>query len=426
MFHLGAFTSFKPVNWAGPWSGDSADTWADGSFWIDMLVALERAKFDYVMFEDSSMVSDAYGGTMENDLKYALYAPKHDPMMLMPLLAKYTDHIGLIATGSTTLSPPWMLARTLVTLDHISHGRSGWNVVTSSEDRAAQNYGLPTLPEHDDRYDRAEEFVELVTALMASWDPDALVMDRDTNTYVDAAKVHTIDFQGRYHSSRGPLNTLAPPNGKPIYCQAGSSPRGRDFAAKHADTILVSIHGVEQMAAYRVDMHRRMEAIGRDPSTCKLLFVVMPVLGDTERAATAKRTRSTRNIDAALGSLSAITEIDFSAFDLDQPLPAVTTNGHAGYLAEFARVGAAQSTLRELVNNWSISCLDLVGTPETVAEQMAETMEIVGGDGFLIAGVSSRRYLTEVVDGLAPALQAIGATRSEYSSTTLRGNLMEF
>ena len=425
MFHLGAFTSFKPPDWTGPWGGETADTWADGNFWVDMLKSLERAKFDYVMFEDSSMVSDAYGGTMENDLKYSLYAPKHDPMMLVPLLAKYTSHIGLISTGSTTLYPPWLLARTLVTLDHITKGRTGWNIVTSSEDRAAQNYGLPKLPEHDLRYDRADEFVDVVTQLMASWDPDARVMDAERNVYVDHEKVHTVDFEGSYHRSRGPLNTLAPPGGRPVYCQAGSSPRGRDFAARHADTVLASIHGLEEMKAYRLDMRRRMADVGRDPDSCKILFVVMPTLGETAREAGQKKLRATRSIDAALGSLAAITEIDFSVFDLDQPLPAVTTNGHAGYLSEFARVGE-QTTLRELVSNWSISCLDLVGTPAEVADQMAEAMAFIGGDGFLIAGIGSRRYLTEVVDGLTPQLRTIGATRDEYSHDTLRGNLMAF
>jgi long-chain alkane monooxygenase len=426
MFHLGAFTSFKPLDWNGPWGGDTGDTWADGSYYVDMVKALERARFDYVMFEDSSMVSDAYGGTMENDLKYALYAPKHDPMMLMPLLAKATQHIGLIATGSTSLYPPYLLARTLVTLDHISRGRSGWNIVTSSEDRAAQNFGLAKLPEHDDRYGRAEEFVDVVSQLMDSWDPDALAMDYEKNIYVDHEKVHTVNFKGQWHSSRGPLNTLAPPGGRPIYCQAGSSPRGRDFAAKHADTILASIHGLEEMKRYRADMHQRMEQIGRDPDTCKILFVVMPVIGNTTREATEKRARSRRSVDAALGSLSAITEIDFSVFDLDEPLPDVSTNGHAGYLSEFSRIGAQQATLRELVENWSISCLDLVGTPSDVASAMSDTIEYVGGDGFLIAGIGSRRYLTEIVDGLAPELQNMGVVRSEYSSTMLRDNLMAF
>jgi FMN-dependent oxidoreductase (nitrilotriacetate monooxygenase family) len=426
MFHMGAFTTFKPPEWSGTWSGDTDASWADGYFWVDIAKALERAKFDYVMFEDSSMVSDSYGGTMANDLKYALYAPKHDPMMLMPLLARHTSRIGLIATGSTSLLPPWHLARTIATLDHISHGRSGWNIVTSSEDRAAQNYGLPRLPEHDDRYTRAEEFVAVVTELLSAWDPDARVMDHEANIYVDHTKVRPINFEGTYHRSRGPLNTLAPPAGRPVYCQAGSSPRGRDFAARHADTILVSAHGLDEMKDYRADLRRRLEKAGRDPDTCKIMFVLAPTLGATTHEAREKKARSRRNVEAALGSLAAITEIDFSVFDLDAPLPPVTTNGHAGYLTEFARVAGQHATLREHIEAWSISCLDLVGSPAEVAEQMAEAMDYVGGDGFLLAGIGSRRYLTEIVEGLAAELSAGGATRSEYASATLRENLMSF
>jgi FMN-dependent oxidoreductase (nitrilotriacetate monooxygenase family) len=426
MFHLGCFTTFKPLDWLGPWAGDHAETWADGGYHIDMVEALERACFDYVMFEDSSMVSDAYAGTSEADLKYALYAPKHDPLLLMPLLAKATKHIGLIATGSTSLYPPFLLARSMATLDHLTKGRTGWNIVTSSEDRAAQNYGLDRLPEHDDRYARADEFVQVLLALWDSWEPDALVMDHDQGIYVDYRKVHTVDFEGEWYRSRGPLNTLRSPQGRPVFCQAGSSPRGRDFAAKHADTILASVHGLEEMREYRADMRRRMEANGRDPDTCKILFVMMPVLGDTTAEAAEKKRRSVRSVDAALGSLSAITEIDFSVFDLDSPLPEVTTNGHAGYLSEFTRLGAASATLRELLQGWSISCLDLVGEPSEVAQQMADVMAYVGGDGFLIAGMGNRRYVTEIVDGLAPELQKLGVTRTEYSGATLRENLLAF
>jgi alkanesulfonate monooxygenase SsuD/methylene tetrahydromethanopterin reductase-like flavin-dependent oxidoreductase (luciferase family) len=182
---------------------------------------------------------------------------------------------------------------------------------------------------------------------------------------------------------------------------------------------------LDEMKAYRLDMRARMEKVGRDPDSCKILYVVMPTLGDTSQEATEKKTRATRSIDAALGGLAAITEIDFSVFDLDQPLPEVTTNGHAGYLTEFVRVGE-QATLRELVAKWSISCMDLVGTPVEVAQQMADAMDYIGGDGFLIAGIGSRRYLTEIVEGLSPQLQKLGVTRSDYSSTTLRGNLMAF
>jgi alkanesulfonate monooxygenase SsuD/methylene tetrahydromethanopterin reductase-like flavin-dependent oxidoreductase (luciferase family) len=194
-FHLGWFGSFTRGGFAGRWSGSDATRWANGEFHIELAQALERAGFDYMMFEDS-----------------------------------------LIATASTSFYPPYMLARTLATLSHLSGGRTGWNIVTSSEDRAAQNFGGTNLPAHDQRYDRADEFCEVVNALLSSWEPDAAVYDRATGTVADGDKVHPIDFEGKYFRSRGPLNTLPPVDGRPVYCQAGSSPRGRRFGAEHADT----------------------------------------------------------------------------------------------------------------------------------------------------------------------------------------------
>jgi FMN-dependent oxidoreductase (nitrilotriacetate monooxygenase family) len=314
----------------------------------------------------------------------------------------------------------------MATLDHLTAGRTGWNIVTSSEDRAAQNYGLDGLPDHDERYRRADEFVEVLEALWDSWEPDARVMDHEAGIYVDHTKVHTVDFEGKWYRSRGPLNTLRSPQGRPVFCQAGSSPTGRDFAARHADTILASVHGLEAMRAYREDMHRRLEAAGRDPGTCKILFVIMPTLGETTAEAADKKARAGRNATAALASMSAITEVDFSVFDLDAPLPDVTTNGHAGYLSEFARFAGQRSTLREALRSWSISCLDLVGEPAEVAEKMAEAMAFIGGDGFLFSGVSSRRYTTELVDGLVPELQKLDVVRRSYDGSTFRENLLSF
>jgi FMN-dependent oxidoreductase (nitrilotriacetate monooxygenase family) len=389
-----------------------------------MAQALERAGFDYMMFEDSLMVSDAYGKSMATDLKYGLYAPKHDPIPLIPVIAKRTKHIGLISTASTSFYPPFMLARTMATLSHLTDGRAGWNIVTSCEDRAAQNFGMPQLPVHDDRYDRADEYVDLVEQLWSSWEPDAVVRDRETNTYVDHTKVHTVDFEGKHFKSRGPLNTMPPKAGRPVYCQAGGSPRGRKFAAEHADTILVVAKGIEAMKAYRADVHRLMVEAGRDPSSAKMMFVINPVLADSLEEARAKQARNRAPIDAVLGSMAAVTEIDFTEYDLDAPLDEqIATNGQQSYLRSFLGSG---NTLREVAEHWDISALDLVGTPDSVASQMDEAMQEVGGDGYLIIGFGQRREFLEVTEGLCAELQRRGLVRTEYSSTDLRGNLFDF
>jgi FMN-dependent oxidoreductase (nitrilotriacetate monooxygenase family) len=429
-FHLGWFMNFMPPkSWRGDWGGHDAETWADGTFHVDFIRSLERACFDYMMIEDSSMVPDGYGGSTETELKHSLYAPKHDPVPLVPLLARATSHIGIVATMSTSFYPPFLLARTMSTLDHLTRGRVGWNIVTSSEHRAAQNYGMDQLWEHDERYARADEFVELVEALWSSWEPDAVVLDRATGRYADHTKVHTVDFKGRYYASRGPLNTLPSPQGRPVYCQAGGSPRGREFAARHAETIITSADGIDGMREYRTDVRRRMERYGRDPDSCKLLFVVSPVLADTVEDARRKldrmREASDWNAEAALAHLSALTENDFSQFDLDRPVPSVTTNGHRSTLEDFLKRSAG-STLREAASNWNINAVELVGTPDTVAERMGEAMAEVGGDGFLISGPMSRDYIGQITEGLVPALQRRGLTRTEYRHKHFRDNLLEF
>jgi long-chain alkane monooxygenase len=207
-FHLGWFMNFTPPDWQSDLASPDVAKWADGRFYVDMARNLERACFDYIMIEDTVMVADAYGGTMEGSLKNAVFAPKQDPVPLAVLLAASTAKLGVVATMSTSFYPPYLLARVCSTVDSIAQGRFGWNIVSSAEDRAAQNFGMDRLAEHDDRYAIADEYFDVVNRLWDSWEPDAVVMDRATHTYADYTKVHTIDFDGKYFKSRGPLNTV--------------------------------------------------------------------------------------------------------------------------------------------------------------------------------------------------------------------------
>jgi long-chain alkane monooxygenase len=431
MFHLGWFMNFSAnASWRRPFGGNLGATWPDGRFHIEFAQAMERACFDYMMIEDSSMVPDRHGGSMATELKHGLYAPKHDPVALAATVAQHTRHLGIVATMSTSFYPPFMLARSAATLDHLSGGRFGWNIVTSSEDRAAQNYGLTGLPEHDERYDRADEFVEVVERLWGSWEPDAMLLDRVTGRYVDHTKVAPIDFEGRWFTCRGPLNTMPMPQGRPVYCQAGASTRGREFAAAHAETIIVSVPGIEAMKAYRDDVRARMEKLGRDPDSCKLMFVVAPVLAETDALAAELAAYLAADRDwaaeASLAHLSALTENDFSGFDLDGPVPQVDTNGHRGTLAGFLAGAKPGATLREAAADWSVSCLPLVGSPATVADAMCAAIDEIGGDGFLLCGEMSRDLVVKVCDGLVPELQRRGRTRTRYEHPTFRENLLAF
>ena len=239
-FHLGWFTNFTADEWNAPFA-NGGSPW-NGKFYVEMAQALGRACFDLLMLEDKLMISEAYGGTSEVYLKHALgMVPKHDPAPLAALIGGSTSHLGVVATLSTLGYPPFLLARLASTLDHICTGRFGWNIVTSGEDLAAENFGLDKLPPRELRYEMADEYVELVCKLFDSWDDGAVVMDRARGVYADHTKVRPIHFAGKYFKSRGPLNTVRSPQGRPAFVQAGGSPRGREFASRHADTIVASL-----------------------------------------------------------------------------------------------------------------------------------------------------------------------------------------
>jgi long-chain alkane monooxygenase len=432
-FHLGWFMNFIPPDWESEWASPDVANWADGRFHVDMARSMERACFDFMMIEDTVMVADAYGGTMEGSLKNAIFAPKQDPVPLAIQVAVNTSHLGVVATMSTSFYPPYLLARLCSTVDSIAEGRFGWNIVSSAEDRAAQNFGLDALPEHDERYNVAEEYFDVVNQLWDSWEADAVVMDRKTHTYADFNKVHTIDFDGKYFKSRGPLNTVPSPQHRPTFLQAGASPRGRQFAAGAADAIIAVGTGIEGMKAYRDDVRARAKAAGRNPDDIKVMFVVSPTVAATEAEARAAHQRfggTDRFVEKALVAISSNTEIDFKQFPLDEPLPAgLTTNGERGSLEHFMRGDGTPGpkTLRQLAVAAASFGMEIIGTPKQVADKMEAAMDEIGGDGFLVwrRGLT-RGYIESICDGLIPELQRRGLTRTEYTKSTLRETLREF
>lgn len=428
-FHLAWFTNFTPGDWLTPF-GHGGSPW-DGKFFVDMAQAMERACFDYIMLEDTLMVSEAYGGTSEAALKHCLQVPKHDPIPLAAMIAASTSRMGVVATMSTMAWPPFMLARVSTTLDHISGGRFGWNIVTSGEDAAAQNFGMEKLAAREQRYAMADEYVDLVCRLWKSWEPGAVIKDRERGVYADFTKVKPIHFNGEFFQCRGPLNTVPSPQGRPVFVQAGGSPRGRKFAARHADSIIATANGIVGMQQYRDEVRAHAAAFGRNPDDVKVLYLVYPVLAETGEEARAKYQRMVTSpsfIEAALASVGSITDVDFSKYSLDEPLPRITTNGEQGSLDKFAQWGSGK-TLRQLASERFDSGLDLVGSPDEVAERMAAAIDAIGGDGFLISTPFqriSRRFITEICEGLVPALQRRGLARTEYQGATLREVLHEF
>lgn len=266
---------------------------------------------------------------METTLKHGLLGPKSDPVPLIPLLTQDTRHIGVAVTLSTSFYHPYMAARTMTTLDHLTDGRVGLNVVTGSSRAAAMQYGYDDLQPHDERYQMAHEWMEAVGALWESWEEGAVLLDQETPRYADHTKVHHVDFVGKYFKTRGPLNTIPGPQRRPVIVQAGASPAGRDLAAKYAETMLAHGTTVEMMKAFREDMHRRLEGYGRDPSELKILFLLEPTLGETDAVAQARveaqnaYLRTDEAIEKKLWGLSYASggTHDFSTYDVDGPVP---------------------------------------------------------------------------------------------------------
>jgi FMN-dependent oxidoreductase (nitrilotriacetate monooxygenase family) len=441
MFHLGWFlgSGFGIQPWAGePWAGTNGWDWMQPGFYVDMATSLERAGFDYILIEDTTSIDDTFGGTMESTLNLGQMAPKSDPLPLVPLLTGATKHIGIAPTISTSFYHPYLAARLMTTLDHLTEGRVGINVVTSVNHRAAQNFGFDRHFDHDLRYEMAHEWLDVVSQLWESWEPDAIKIDQENNVYADFTKVHPIDFEGRFYKSRGPLNTVPGPQRRPVVVQAGTSAPGRTLAAKHADTMIGQASTIEGMKEFREDIRSQLVAAGRKPDDCKVLFLMAPVVGRTDEEARERdrvqqeAASSPLAIERALWHMSYVSggEVDFKSFDLDAPMPEVIGNGEQSIMARYVEIGGGRKTLREVASQPRRRTLDqgidFVGSPDTVAAQMGEVMEEVGGDGFLLSPTATRVSVNEIADGLAPALRRRGLIRSGYTFDTFRENLLEF
>lgn len=431
MFHMGWFVGvgYGVHGWNQPWSGEIAVSWTEPDLYIDLARSLERACFDYIMLEDGHLVPDSYKSSPDWFLQAAWMVPKGDPMPLVPLIGKATKRLGIVVTLPTSFYPPFIAARLAATLDHITHGRVGLNIVTAHNDRSAQNFGLDAHYEHDLRYEMADEWMDVVYRLWNSWEDGAVLADISSGRFADAGKVHPIDFAGRFYKSRGPLNIYAGPQGRPVICQAGGSPAGRSFAAKHADTILARFRTIETAKAFREDIHRLIHSHGRKTSDCKILYMMSAVIEESDEAANNRYQRMIKSaadqIDYKLAFMSYASGIDFSKFDLDQPVPDVRTNAAQASTAALTKA-ANKKTLRELVMEPASGGFDFIGSPETIADQMGETMAEIGGDGYLVSHILTRRSVAEITDGLAPALKRRSLIRSDYQHENFRDNLLAF
>jgi FMN-dependent oxidoreductase (nitrilotriacetate monooxygenase family) len=381
------------------------------------------------MIEDGSFVPDAFGGSHDWSLKNAYTVPKNDPMPLVPLLAHVSKHIGIVSTITSTFYPPYLAARLGATLDHLTNGRVGLNLVTAHNDRSAQNYGLDQMHEHDKRYDIADEWMQVVTKLWNSWEPDAIVDDPANGMFIDPTKIHPINHEGRYFKCRGPLNTAPGPQRNPVICQAGGSVAGRTFAAKHADTIIARARSIEACKDYRDDISRQMIAFGRNPRDCKVLYCCSLTMADTMAEAREKKARQdaalVANMAPRLAHMSFLSGKDFSKFDLDEPLPDFQTNASRSALEAYTKASAGP-TLRAIATDPSSGGLDFVGTPDSIAAELGEVMAAIGGDGYLFTETITRKAIIDITDGLAPALKRRGLLQGSYPHQLFKDNLLAF
>lgn len=423
--HLGAF--MRPVSiHTGAWRYPGA--YPDANFNFAHLKRfaqkLEVGKFDAFFMADHLAVLN-----MPMDaLKRSATVTSFEPMTLLSALAAVTDNIGLIATGSTTYDLPYHVARRFASLDHISGGRAGWNVVTTSNPDASLNFGEEEHLEHDQRYRRAREFYDVVTGLWDSWADDAFLRDVEAGIFFDPQKLHVLDHKGQYYKVRGPLNIGRPVQGWPVIVQAGASEAGRQLAAETAEAIFAAVRTLAEGQAFYSDIKGRMRKLGRNPDHMKVLPGCLVVVGDTDDEARRKRALLDSGVheESAIASLSISLGIDASKFDLDGPLPEIPeTNASQSGRARAVRLAEEEGlTVRQLAQRFGgFSGLAMVGTPQTIADNMEEWLMERGCDGFNVMFPYLPEGLDDFVDRVVPELQRRGIFRTEYEGVTLRENL---
>jgi len=398
---------------------------ADATINLDYFKTLTRraeaAKFDFAFFGDGLYISEK---------SHPNFLNRFEPLTLLAALAMVTTHIGLAATLSTTYSDPYTVARQFASIDHLSNGRAGWNIVTSPLEGSALNYSKPAHPEHDLRYRMADEFLDVTKGLWDSWEDDAFIRNKATGVFFDAAKMHRLNHQGEFFSVQGPLNIARSKQGRPVLIQAGSSEAGKTFAARHADAIFTSQGTVAEAVQFYNDVKRRAAQYGRHPEEIVILPGCSPIVGQTPAEAEQKyqEIASLVDIGDALHYLGRyFNDLDFTQFELDAPFPDLGDFGRNGWESTTDRLKylARQEhlTLRQLALRTTTPKSTFMGTPTHIADTMQAWLEAGAADGFMISGAVLPDGLLDFIDHVLPILQERGLFRTEYEADTLRGNL---
>lgn len=419
--HFSAFQMVTPGSdgaWRAP--GNTRDH-LDLRFWQRQAQLLEGAGFDALFFADILGVFETRESGIELSVRDAHVFPLGDPFVLVSALASVTERLGFVVTASTTYEPPFLLARRFSTLDHLTRGRIGWNIVTSYLDTAAANFGLPEQVEHGERYVRADEYVAVVEKLwLRSWDRDAVVRDAASGVYVDPAKVAPIDHDGPYFRVRGPHQTEPSPQGKPVFFQATGSPAGRDFAARHAEALYTSTGSRAQLRDTVADLRRRAAAVGR-PAPVVFAAIELAVADTDAEARDKLRELSVyRSEESAL----AWNGIDIRAHPRDTKLSALRTFGTTRPLRSVngsydVTIAEYVAHLRERTSEFAVT-----GSPATVADQLVELAAFTGVDGFSIGSSTTPGTYEDFAQLLTPVLRDRGLLPAPGAeATTLRARI---
>jgi FMN-dependent oxidoreductase (nitrilotriacetate monooxygenase family) len=429
--HLGAF--FHPTgNHVAAWLHPDAQIDAGTNFrhYAEITQTAERGKFDLMFVADAVATRDGKLAALSRWPQYMAY---FDPLTLLPALAAVTSRIGLVATATTSYNEPYHVARKFASLDHISGGRAGWNVVTSSNVSEAWNFGREQHFEHGERYDRAVEFVDVVKGLWDSWDDDAFVRDRQTGRYFDPAKLHALNHKGEHFSVRGPLNVARPPQGHPVLFQAGSSDTGREVAARFAEGVFTPQHTLAGAQDFYRDLKGRMARYGRPPEALKVMPGLNAIVACTKKEAHEKHRflQELIHSDVGLEVLSnQLGNFDLSEYDLDGPLPDIPESQWALASQSSTRNIIRWSkeeglTIRQIYQRFAGARgqRTLVGSPVDVVDEMETWFRGYGVDGFLFHPSHLPGGLDDFVELVVPELQNRGLFRAEYEGATLRENL---
>lgn len=424
---LGAFlmaTGHHVAAWRHPRA--QADAGVSLRHYAEIVRTAERAKFDMMFLADSAAVWD---GSPEA-LSRMARADHFEPLTLLSALAALTERIGLVATVTTTYNEPYHVARKFASLDLLSGGRSGWNLVTSANAAEAYNFGLDRHVLHADRYDRAREFAEVVTGLWDSWEDDAFLRDKDAGRYFDPAKLHVLDHRGKHFRVRGPLNVARSPQGRPVLVQAGSSDTGKDLAAETAEVVFTAHQTLGDAQAFYADLKGRMARHGRDPDHLKVMPGIFPVVGRTEAEAEAKfeEVQALIHPDVGLSQLAGMLGgADLRGLDVDGPLPELPeSNGGKSRQALLVDLARREGlTIRQLYlrTAGARGHKQVRGTPAQIADHMQEWFEGGAADGFNVMPPYLPGGLDDFVELVLPELRRRGLFRTEYEGRTLRENL---